>query len=148
MSLQVCHLLPQSLNVYINGINSKLNLLHKEGLGNLTKMVQNELYSKAYTNKLLYRNPPPQDPLGRNGINEVVLDVVHHTPQKLQKVLSSGTAKMESLYEVPTATVNYLQVRNTIPRDFDAMEVNKGRLKTLEVCEIEVINLGLVETSE
>ena len=104
MSLQVRHLFPQSVDACINGINSRLNLLHKEGLGNLTKMVQSELYSKAYTNKLLYRNPPPQDPLGGNGINEVVLDVVHHTPQQLQKVLPSKTAKTESLHEVPTTS--------------------------------------------
>ena len=44
-------------------------------------MVQNELYNKAHADKLLYRSPPLQDPLSENGINEVVLDVVHHAPQ-------------------------------------------------------------------
>ena len=120
MSLQVRHLLPQSLNACVNGINSKLNLLHEEDLGNLMKMVQDELYSKAYTNKLLHRSPLLQDPLGGNGINEVVLNVVHHTSQQLQKVLSSGTARKESLHEVPAVTVNWLQVRNIIPRDLKA----------------------------
>ena len=114
MPLKVFHLLSQSLNACVNGINSKLNLLHEEGLGNLTKMVQNELYSKAHTNNLLHHSSPPQDPLSGNGINEVVLNVVHHTPQQLQKVLSSEMTKMESLHEVLVVVVNYLQVRNTI----------------------------------
>jgi len=30
-TLQVLHLLPQSLNACINGVNSKLNLLYEEG---------------------------------------------------------------------------------------------------------------------
>ena len=114
MSLKVCHLLSQSLNACVNGINSRLNLLHEEGLGNFTKMVQNELYSKAHTNNLLHHSSPPQDPLSGNGINEVVLNVVHHTPQQLQKVLSSEMTKMESLHEVLAVVVNCLQVRNTI----------------------------------
>ena len=99
-TLQVHHLLPQSLDTGINGINSRLNLLHEEGSGNLMKMVQNELHSKAHTNKLL------QDPLGGNSINEVVLDVVHHVPQQLQKVLPDRTAKAESLHEVSMATID------------------------------------------
>ena len=84
-------------------------------------MVQNELYSKAHTNKLLYRSPPLQDPLGRDGIDEVVFNIIHHTPQQLQKVLSNRAAKTESLHEVTTAVVNCLQVRNTIPRNSEAM---------------------------
>ena len=35
MALQVCHLFLQSLNACINGIHSRLNLLHEEGSGNL-----------------------------------------------------------------------------------------------------------------
>ena len=54
MTLQVYHLLPQSLNACINGINSRLNLLHEEGPSNLTKVVKNELHNKAHANKLLY----------------------------------------------------------------------------------------------
>ena len=57
-TLQVCHLLPQSLNACINGINNKLNPPHEEGSGNHTKMVQNELYNEAHANKLLNRSPP------------------------------------------------------------------------------------------
>ena len=57
-TLQVCHLLPQCLNSCINGVNSRLNSPHEKGSGNLTKVVQNELFSKAHTNKLLNRSPP------------------------------------------------------------------------------------------
>ena len=112
------------------------------------KMVQNELYSKAHANKLLYHSPPLQDPLGRNDINKFVLDVVHHTPQQLQKVLSNRAAKTESLHEVTTAAVNCLQVRNTIPRNSKVMKVDIGRPRTLEVRDIEVINLRLIKTSK
>ena len=112
------------------------------------KMIQNELYSKTHANKLLYRSPLLQDPLGRNSINEVMLDVVHHTTQQFQKVLSSGRTKTKPLHEFTTTTINYLQVRSTIFKNFEAMEVNIGRPRTLEVCGIEVINLKLIKTSE
>ena len=147
-TLQVRHLLPQSLNACINGVNSKLNLLYEEGSGSLMKMVQNELYSKAHANKLLYHSSSLQDPLGRNDINKVVLDVVHHTPQQLQKVLSNRAAKTESLHEVTTAAIDYLQVRSTILKNSKAMEVNIGRPRTPEVRRIEVINLMLIKTSK
>ena len=53
VAFQVSHLLPQSLDACVNGINSRLNLPYKEGSGNLMEMIQNELHSKAHTNKLL-----------------------------------------------------------------------------------------------
>ena len=81
MTLQVHHLLPQSLDACINSINSRLNLLHEEGSGNLTKMVQHERHNKAHANKLLYYSLSLQDPLGGNNVNEVVLDIGHHAPQ-------------------------------------------------------------------
>ena len=115
-TLQVYHLLPQSLNVCINGINSRLNLLHKEGLGNLMKVVKNELHNKAHANKLLYRSPPLQDPFGGNSVNKVLLDVVNHAPQQLQKVILSGTTKVESLHKVTAVAIDYLYVRSTILR--------------------------------
>ncbi|KAM3691930.1 hypothetical protein ACB098_08G048700 [Castanea mollissima] len=108
MTLQVCHFLPQNLNASINGINSRLNLLHEEGLGNLTKMVQDELHSNVRANKLLYRSPPLQDPLSGNSVNKVMLDVVHHTLQQLQKVFFSRTAKAESLHEVTAVAIDCL----------------------------------------
>ena len=58
MTLQVCHPIPQNLDACINGINNRLNLLHEEGPGNITKMVRNKLHNKAHTNKLLYHSPP------------------------------------------------------------------------------------------
>ena len=107
-TLKVYHLLPQSLNACINGINSRLNLLHKEGPGNPTKVLKNELHNKARANKLLCRSPPLQDTFGGNSVNKVLLDVVHHAPQQLQKVLLSGTAKVESLHKVTAVAIDYL----------------------------------------
>ena len=79
MTLQVCHLLPQSLNPCINGVNSRLNSLHEKGLGNPMEVVQNELHNKAHINKLLNRSPPLQNPLGGDSVDEVMLDVIYHT---------------------------------------------------------------------
>ena len=79
-TLQVCHLLPQSLEACISGINNRLNPPHEEGPGNLTKMIQNKLHGKTHASKLLYRNPPLQDPLFGDGVNEVMLNVIHHAP--------------------------------------------------------------------
>ena len=107
-TLQVYYLLPQHLNVCVNGINSRLNLPYKEGSGNLTEMVQNELHSKAYANKLLNHNSSLQDPLGGNCVNKVMLNIIHHTPQQLQKVLSSRTAKAESLHKVTMVIIDRL----------------------------------------
>ena len=94
-------------------------------------MVQNELHNKAHANKLLNRNSSLQDPLGGNCVNKVMLNIIHHTPQQLQKVLSGRTAKAESLHEVTMATVDRLQMRSTILGNFKAMEVYIGRLRTL-----------------
>ena len=80
MTLQVLHPVPQNLDVCINGINNRLNLLHEEGLGNLTQVVQHELYNKAHSDQLLDRSPPLQNPFSGNSINEVVLNVIHYTP--------------------------------------------------------------------
>ena len=40
-------------------------------------VVQEQLYSKAHSDQLLYCNPPLQDPFGGNNIDEVVLNVIH-----------------------------------------------------------------------
>ena len=113
-TFQVCHLLPQSLNVCINGINNGLNPPHEEGSGNLMKMVHNELHNKAHANKLLNRSPPLQDPFGGDSVNKVVLNIIHHTPQQLQKVHFGRMAKAKFLHEVTTTTVDRLQKRGTI----------------------------------
>ena len=80
-ALQVCHLLLQSLNLCINSINGWLNSLHENGLGNLTEMVQNKLHSEIHTEKLLNHGSPLQNPLGGDGVNEIVLNVIHHASQ-------------------------------------------------------------------
>ena len=40
-------------------------------------VVQEQLYSKAHSDQLLYCSPPLQDPFGGNSIDEVVLHVIH-----------------------------------------------------------------------
>ena len=144
-TFQVCHLLPQSLNPCINGVNSRLNSPHEKGSGNLMEVVHNELYSKAHTNKLLNCSSPLQDPLDGDSINEVMLNIIHHTPQHLQEVLSSKTAKVESLHEITTATVDRHQIRSAILKNFETMEVYIRRPRTPEICKIEVINLRLIK---
>ena len=57
-TLQICHLFLQKLNPGVYGLNGWLDSPHEKGSGNLTKVVQNELFSKAHTNKLLNRSPP------------------------------------------------------------------------------------------
>ena len=57
-------------------------------------------------------------------------------------------AKAEFLHKVTMATVDHLQIRNTILRNSKAMEVYIGRPRTLEVCKIKVINLRLIKTSK
>jgi len=147
-TLQVYHLLPQSLNPCINGVNSRLNSPHEKGSGNLTKVVQNELHSKAHTNKLLNHSPPLQNPLGGDSVDEVMLDIVHHTPQHLQEMLSRRTAKAESLHKVTTTTGDCHQMKSTILGNFKAMEIYIGRLGTPKICRIEFIDLRLIKACE
>ena len=81
MALKVRCLLLQNLNPGINSINSWLNSPHKNGLGNLTEMIQNKLHSETHVDKLLNRGPPLQDPLGGDGVNKIVLNVIHYASQ-------------------------------------------------------------------
>ena len=111
-------------------------------------MVHNELHSKTHANKLLNPSPPLQDPLGRNGVNKVVLNIVHHAPQHLQEVLSSRTTKSESLHEVKAATINQHQMRNTVLGDSEAMKVHIRGPRTPEVYKTKVIDLRLINAGE
>ena len=77
-----------------------------------------------------------------------MLNVVHHTPQHLQEVLFSRTAKAESLHKVTTATVDRHQMGCTILGNSKAMEVYIGRPKTPKVYKIKFINLRLIKTSK
>ena len=45
------------------------------------EMVQNKLHSETYTDKLLNRGSPLQNPLGGDSVNKIVLNVIHHAPQ-------------------------------------------------------------------
>ena len=49
-----------------------------------------------------------QDPLGGDSINEVMLNVIHYTPQQLQEMLPGKTTEAESQHEVAPAIVNCL----------------------------------------
>ena len=52
------------------------------------------------------------------------------------------------MHEVTMAAIDYLQMRRTILKNPEAMKVNIGRPKTLEVREIKFINLRLIKASE
>ena len=144
-ALQVYHLLLQNLNPCINSINNWLNFSYKKVSCNLTKMIQNKLHSKTHTDKLLNRGLPLQDPFGGNIVDKVMFNVIYHAPQHPQKVLSSRMTKTESLHKVTTAAIDRHQVRNTILKDLEAMEIYIRRPKTPEICRARVINLGLVK---
>ena len=60
-------------------------------------------------------------------------------------MLFSRTTKAESLHKVTTTAIDHRQVRNTILRDSEAMEIYERRPKTLELCRAEVIDLELVK---
>ena len=108
-------------------------------------MVQQKHHSKPNTNQLLNYSPPLKDPLSRNRVDEVMLNVVHHTFQQLEEVLHCRIAKGESLHEVLTAAVDSLQAYNALLRYPKTREVNIRRSSTLEVCCIKVIGLGLLK---
>ena len=79
-TLQIRHFFLQKLNTGIYGINSWLNSPHKKGSGNLTKMIKDKLHCKTHTDKFLNHSPPLQDSLGRNRVDEVMLNIVQHAP--------------------------------------------------------------------
>ena len=111
-------------------------------------MIQNKLHNETHTNKLLNRGSPLQDPLGGDGVNKTMLDIVHHAPQHLQEVLPGRTAKTKSLHKITTTTINHHQMRNTILEDSEAMKIHVRRPRSLEVCRAKVINLKLIKAGE
>ena len=58
-------------------------------------------------------------------------------------MLPRGLAKKKPLHKVPTAIVHYLQMRDALPRDPKAMEINIRGPSTLEIHRIKVVGLGL-----
>ena len=141
-------LLLQNLNQGINSINNWLNSPHKNGSSNLTKMIQNKLHSETHTDKLLNRGPPLQNPLGGDGVNKIVLNVIYHAPQHLQEMLPGRTTKAKSLHKITTVAMNHHQVRNAIIRDSEAMEIRIRRPRALEICRTQVIILRLIKAGE
>ena len=80
-TLQVCHLLLQSLNPCINSINSWLNSPHENGSGNLPEMIQNKLHNETHTDKFLNRGSPLQNSLSGDSVNKIMLNDIHRAPQ-------------------------------------------------------------------
>ena len=63
-------------------------------------------------------------------------------------MLPRGSAKRKPLHEIPTVSVYYLRMGNTLPKDSEAMEINIRRPSTLEIHRIKVIGLRLVKPDE
>ena len=62
-------------------------------------------------------------------------------------MLPHGSAQKKPLHEVPTAVVHYLRIRDALPKDPKAMEINIRGPSTLEIRRIKV-SLGLVKPDE
>jgi len=105
-----------------------LDLLHEKGPSNLSQVVQQKLYSKLNSDQLQNCSPPLQDSLYKHGVNEVMLNVVHHTPQQLEEVFLCRTTKEEALHEVSATTIGCLQMGDTL---FKYPEVMKHGLWAL-----------------
>ena len=63
-------------------------------------------------------------------------------------MLSSRTTKVEPLHKITTVAVNHHQVRNTVLRDSEAIEVCIRRPRAPEICKTQVIDLGLIKASK
>ena len=93
----------------INGVHSKLDLLHEEGLSNISQVIHLKLYSKSNPDQLLICSPSLQDPLHRHDVDEVIHNIVHHTPQ-LEEVFPRGTIEKESLHKISMTAIDRLQM--------------------------------------
>ena len=96
-------------------------------------MVQQKLHSKSNSNQVLNCSPPQQDPLHRNCVDEVILNVIHHAPQQLEEVFPHRKTKKESPHKIFVAAVDRLQTSDTLLRYLKAMEINIRRSSTPEV---------------
>ena len=70
-------------------------------------MFKNKLHGKTHTDELLNHGPPLQDPPSRNRVNEVMLDVIQHTPQHFQEMLPRGTTKVKLLHKIAVTVVDH-----------------------------------------
>ena len=52
------------------------------------------------------------------------------------------------MHKITTVAVNHYQVRNTVLRDSEAMEVCIRRPRAPEICRTQVIDLGLIKAGE
>ena len=62
-------------------------------------------------------------------------------------MLLCGSAKKKPLYEVPMAIVDYLQMKDALPKNPKAMKINLKGSNTLEICRIKIISLRLVKSN-
>ena len=111
-------------------------------------MIQNKLHGETYTDKFLNRSPPLQDPLSGDGVNKVVLYVIHHAPQHPQEMLPSRTTKAKPLHKITTVAMNHHQMRNAILGDSEAMEICIRRTRAPEICRTQIIDLRLIKVGE
>ena len=114
----------------------------------LSQVIQQELHCKANLDQHLNCSLPLQNPLSRYGINEVMLNIIHHASQQLEEVLPCGSAKRKPLHEVPMAILYCLQTGNALLKDSKAMEINIRGPSTLEIHRIKVVVLRLVKLGE
>ena len=70
-------------------------------------MLKNKLHSETHTDELLFRSSPLQNSLGRNSVDEIMLNVVQHTPQHFQEMIPGRTAKMKVLHKVVVTAVDH-----------------------------------------
>ena len=68
-----------------------------------------------------------QDPFNKNRVDKVILNVIHHTPLQLEEVLPYRTIKKESLHDIFVATVDRLQMGDTLLRYLEAMKIDIRR---------------------
>ena len=105
-------------------------------------------WSSRNSNQLQNYSPPLQDPLNKICVDEVMLHVVHHTPQQLKEVLPRKMTKGKSLHEISTVAVDCLQTCDALLRYTKAMEINIRRSNTPKVCWVKIIGLSLLKTVE
>ena len=106
-TLQISHLFLQKLDADIYGLNGWTDFSHEKSSGNLSKVLKNKHHSKTYADKLLHRSPPLQNSLGKNSVDEIMLNVVQHTPQHFQEMLPGRMAKTKALHKIVVTAVDH-----------------------------------------
>ena len=111
-------------------------------------MIQNKLHGETHTDKFLNRSPSLQDHLDGDGVNKVVLYVIHHAPQHPQEMLPGRMTKARPLHKITTVAMNHHQMRNAVLGDLEAMEIRIERPRAPEICRTQIIDLRLIKAGE